>query len=126
MQRLPVDGKKVVEHRITLGTFERNMLQDIATSYRVQAIDPEAMFKILEDPLRIVQIAYGIATTLELIGFETGLPTPGDLPELYQWFTTRDTMGQKARESGQKPIIDILKEFLSGTGDFEGTWPGGY
>ena len=74
MPRLPVDGKKVVEHRITLGTFERNMLQDIATSYRVQAVDPEAMFKILEDPLRIVQIAYGIATTLELIGFETGLP----------------------------------------------------
>ena len=28
MQRLPVDGKKVVEHRITLGTKERQLLGD--------------------------------------------------------------------------------------------------
>jgi len=112
MPRLPVDGKKVVEHRISLGTFERNLLQDIATSYRVQAIDPEAMFKILEDPLRIVQIAYGIATTLELIGFETGLPTPGDIPELYQWFD------QRAKEVGETKfnitttIANALKKLL--------------
>jgi len=26
--RLPVDGKKVIEHRISLGTFERNLLSD--------------------------------------------------------------------------------------------------
>jgi len=26
--RLPVDGKRVIEHRISLGTFERNMLSD--------------------------------------------------------------------------------------------------
>ena len=120
MPRLPVDGKKVIEYRHTFGTKEREILQDLATSFRIQSIDPEAMFKILEDPLRIVQIAYGIATALELVGFETGLPTPGDLPELYQWLTQK----KEINESGVKfSIVELLKDLWSPeTGGF----PGGY
>ena len=34
--RLPVDGKKVIEHRISLGTFERNMLSDFVATKSFQ------------------------------------------------------------------------------------------
>jgi len=34
MPRLPVDGKKVIEHRITLGTKEREMIDRVVGSYQ--------------------------------------------------------------------------------------------
>ena len=34
MPRLPVDGKKVVEHRITFGTKERDMLEGYLSAYQ--------------------------------------------------------------------------------------------
>jgi len=36
--RLPVDGKKVIEHRITFGTKERELLEDFFTSYRITSL----------------------------------------------------------------------------------------
>lgn len=123
MPRLPVDGKKVIEHRITLGTKERDILQDLATSARIHSLDPKMITGLLEDPLRLVQLAYGIATALELIGFETGLPTPGDLPELYTYLTQKDAMGQEASKTGNPSIIELVKNLLSGE---YGGYPGGY
>ena len=38
MPRLPVDGKKVIEHRITLGSKERQLLDNVATSYSINKI----------------------------------------------------------------------------------------
>jgi len=38
LPRLPVDGKKVVEHRFTLGAFERTRLDQIAGSYEFKSI----------------------------------------------------------------------------------------
>ena len=35
MPRLPVDGKKVIEHRITFGTKERDLIQQISNTYRI-------------------------------------------------------------------------------------------
>ena len=34
--RLPVDGKKVIEHRISFGTFERNLLSDLVATKSFQ------------------------------------------------------------------------------------------
>tara|TARA_R110000744_G_C19364772_1_gene561776 strand:+ start:1589 stop:2095 length:507 start_codon:yes stop_codon:yes gene_type:complete len=34
--RLPVDGKKVIEHRISFGTFERNLLSDFVATKSFQ------------------------------------------------------------------------------------------
>ena len=126
--RLPVDGKKVVEHRITLGAIERELLSDISLSYRIQSVDGwgEKYLKILEDPLRLIQIAYGIATLLDLVGIESGLPTPGDLPELYTWLKERDITGKRATDTGNPTILQTIQDFLTGSGPFEGTWPGGY
>ena len=116
MPRLPVDGKKVIEYRHTFGTKEREILEDLATSFRIQAIDPEAMFKILDDPLRVIQIAYSIATVFELLGFETGLPTPGDLPELYQWLTQKSELS-KGRSSALN-LKKFLEQIFSGMADY--------
>lgn len=115
--------KETIEYVIRLQDKERQLLEDLATSYRIQAIDPEAMFKILEDPSRIIQIAYGIATALEILGFETGLPTPVDL---LNYLRERDVMGEKAAATGRPSIFSMVLDFLKGSGDFEGTWPGGY
>ena len=38
MPRLPVDGKKVIEHRITLGGIERESLKSLATSARITSL----------------------------------------------------------------------------------------
>lgn len=107
MPRLPVDGKKVVEHRITFGTKERDLLQDISTSYRIQAIDPEAMMKILEDPLRVIQIGYGLATAIEMLGFETGLPTIADLADWQQERKAKLAETKASVESGDRSIAQI-------------------
>jgi len=41
MPRLPVDGKKVIEHRITFGTKEREILESAAFGYQFNQIsDP--------------------------------------------------------------------------------------
>jgi len=121
--RLPVDGKKVIEYRITLGTKERMIAEDIATSIRISSFNPESILETLDDPTKIVQIAYSIATIIEMFGFETGLPTAGDLPEVYEWFTKRG-LNQDIPKSEDNPSIwDLVRGLL--TGDIGG-YPGGY
>lgn len=122
--RLPVDGKKVIEHRITLGRIEREILRDAATSYRIQSIDIEGMLRILEDPSRVVQIAYGIATALEMLGIETGWPTAADLvPWLLEKRAYTDPF---TGEPGSRSLVDVLQAFWAGELFPGGTWPGGY
>lgn len=123
MPRLPVDGKKVIEYRHTLGTYERQMLNDIAVSYRISAINPETILKILEDPLKLVQIAYSVATILEMFGFETGLPTPADIPELIEWFQNKGIKQDVPKSETNPSIWELLKNLLSGE---YGGYPGGY
>ena len=38
MPRLPVDGKRVIEHRITFGTKEREMLDSALTGYQFNRV----------------------------------------------------------------------------------------
>lgn len=121
--RLPVDGKKVIEHRITLGTKERMIAEEIATSFRIQSVNPQAILETLDDPTKIIQIAYSIATILEIIGIETGLPTPADIPEFIEWFAKRGINQDIARSEDNPSIYDLLKNLLSGE---YGGYPGGY
>jgi len=121
--RLPVDGKKVIEYRITLGTKERQIAEEISTSLRISSIDPKAIIETLDDPTKIIQIAYSIATIAELFGIETGLPTAGDLPEVYEWFAKRGIKQDEARSEDNPSIFDLVKKLLSGE---LGGYPGGY
>jgi len=121
--RLPVDGKKVIEYRITLGTKERQIAEEISTSLRISSIDPKAIIETLDDPTKIIQIAYSIATIAELFGIETGLPTAGDLPEVYEWFAKRGIKQDEVRSEDNPSIFDLVKKLLSGE---LGGYPGGY
>ena len=69
MPRLPVDGKKVIEHRITLGGVERDALKSIATSARITSIaGEEGVLESLTDLDNVVGILATIGFTLELLG----------------------------------------------------------
>ena len=121
MPRSPVDGKKVIEHRISLGTYERNMLNDIALSYRIQAISPKVIMDVLDDPTKVIQIAYSIATIFEMFGMETGLPTVADLPEVITWFTQRGINQSVPRSPDNPSGWELLQKLWSGElGGFKG------
>ena len=67
--RLPVDGKKVIEHRITLGGTERQALKDLALSYRVRALaGDEGILESLTDLDNVVGIMATMGFLLELLG----------------------------------------------------------
>ena len=82
MPRLPVDGKKVIEHRITFGTKERMVLEDLSTSIRISAITGDVpITEILSDPKKVITLVEALATALEIMGIETPIPTPVDAYE---------------------------------------------
>lgn len=69
MPRLPVDGKKVVEHRITFGTKERELIQDLSTSYRISAISGnDSLVEVLGDGTKVIAALGTIGALLELAG----------------------------------------------------------
>ena len=69
MPRLPVDGKKVIEHRITLGTKERQLLQDLTTSYRIDAISGnDSIIEVLGDFGKLTAVLASIGGILEILG----------------------------------------------------------
>jgi len=79
--RLPVDGKKVIEHRITLGTKERELLQDLSTSYRIgQVFDPTV------DLLKDASALYALAVIFEVITGQDipGVITPGEASDFWK------------------------------------------
>ena len=126
MPRLPVDGTRVREVRITLGGKERELLDSLATSARIKSLDYNKLLEFLDDPKKIIEVMYSIATLAEILGIETGLPTIADVPEVIEWFATRDVRGEQAAASGKQSVFELLRDFLTGQGDFEGTFPGGY
>ena len=69
MPRLPVDGKKVIEHRITLGSKERMLLQDAVTSYRIDAMTGnDSVFETLADADKVLAALATLGALLELFG----------------------------------------------------------
>jgi len=68
--RLPVDGKKVVEHRITLGTYEREELDTFVTGVTVKNVG-QPLVALLSDVSALAVIA-GILEALGVIDI-TGL-----------------------------------------------------
>lgn len=85
MPRLPVDGNKVIEHRITLGTYERQQLDRFIDGMQVRnigqgigaATDPiEALFSTT---VGTVGGAFAIAYLLERVfDIDVGVPTDTD------------------------------------------------
>lgn len=66
---MPVDGKKVIEHRITLGGVERESLKSLATSFRIQSIaGDEGVLDSLTDLDNVIGILATGGFILELFG----------------------------------------------------------
>ena len=61
MPRLPVDGNKVVEHRITLGTYERDQLNRFVDGLQIRNIGQG--FGAATDPIEAL-----FATTTGTVG----------------------------------------------------------
>jgi hypothetical protein len=67
--RLPVDGKKVIEHRITLGGVERESLKSLATSFRIQSIaGEEGVLDAFKDVDNVIGILATSGFLLEILG----------------------------------------------------------
>ena len=63
--RLPVDGKKVVEHRVTLGAYEREQLDTMVTGVTVKNIT-QPFVSLISDASAMLVIA-GILEALGII-----------------------------------------------------------
>ena len=70
MPRLPVDGKKVIEYRMTLGTYERERLDRLITSLQVKNIG-EPIVGIMKD---VSATAIFLIMLSELLGFDFKIP----------------------------------------------------
>jgi hypothetical protein len=65
MPRLPVDGKKVIEHRYTLGQYERDQLDTLITGFTVRNVGTPAV-ALLNDVTGLLALT-AIAEALGLI-----------------------------------------------------------
>ena len=119
--RLPVDGSKVKEFRITLGTFERQQLESLVTAVQVEkitkGINNIATADLFASPIKMILFIESVATLLEILGIETPLPTPVDAYE----FLSRKRELYETEETGKQSILDLLQTLWT-----SGGYPGGY
>jgi hypothetical protein len=102
MPRLPVDGKKVIEHRITLGGKERMLLADLATSYRIDAISGnDSVVEVLGDGTKVIAALGTLGAILELLGitdiFDFDDALKGEVMEV------KEKVKEKAKEKATDP-----------------------
>jgi hypothetical protein len=81
MPRLPVDGKKVIEHRFSMGQFERDQLDTLITGMTVKNVSTP-LVALLSDVTAMLTIA-GILEALGLIDLSGIIGRLGD--EFKQW-----------------------------------------
>lgn len=115
MPRLPVDGKKVVEHRVTLGTYEREQLNRFVDGMQIKnigtgigaATDPlEAM---LSNTLGTIGGVYFVAWALKRF-FDIDVPIPTDLEDIQEgWALILESVNltEEGRKELEKYIDDL-------------------
>jgi len=116
---------RVIIHRIEFQEKERELIETFLAVQGVGKVGnlaaglgiPE-LTKDLSEPEKVIGTLYGIATVLEAMGFETGLPTPVDLA---QWWMERDAKMEQvaaqremigAPDNVLKQIIDLFRGLL--------------
>jgi hypothetical protein len=110
MPRLPVDGKKVIEHRITLGGKERELLADLATSYRIDAISGnDSVVEVLGDGTKVIAALGTLGALLELLGITDVFDFDDDMKATIM--PIKDKVEDKIKEKATDPgfIADVLK-----------------
>ena len=117
MPRLPVDGKKVIEHRITLGGVEREALKSIATSARITSIvGDDGILDELGEIDNITAKLAALGFVLELLGITDLFNFDDD--GRAKAFDILQRVSKNAEEKGVsiaagKATIDTLVEILS-------------
>ena len=118
MPRLPVDGKKVVEHRITLGTKERSILEDISASYRIEAITgKDSVVETFSDSSKLLGVLGTIGLVLELLGITDIFNFDEELISRSEEIKNRikDKAKENARENVEEGLdpLNILLNILT-------------
>ena len=125
MTRVNDSGRKkpdrVIEHRISLQTKERELLEDLIASVQFKQLSSGAgslfqglglpeITKQFKDPTQMIGVFYSIAMVLEFLGIETGLPTPADFTGWYQEYQQR--RAQRPDEPKAGTLAMIVKDIL--------------
>ena len=110
MPRLPVDGKRVIEHRISLGGKERQILEDLATSYRIDAISGnDSLVEVLGDGTKVLGALGTIGALLELLGITDIFDFDDDLKAVV--IENKEKIADRIKEKATDPgfIAEVLK-----------------
>ncbi len=116
MPRLPVDGKKVVEYRLTLGTYERERLDSLITSLQVKNIG-EPIVSIMKD---VSATATLLIILSEVFGFKFEIPEivddAGDLVKAFIEQGRQSFVEQEVNASPQRAnsLIGGLRNLVFG------------
>ena len=109
MPRLPVDGKKVIEHRITLGTFERERLDTLITGLTIKNVATPTV-ALLNDVTGMIAI---VAIIDQLFGYQilsAGTSTIEDLVDDVKTFRQQ----RKTSQDANKYVSDYVGEGFFG------------
>ena len=108
MPRLAVDGKRVIEHRISLGGFERNLMQDIATSYRIDSFSGnDSIIEVLSDGSKVIAALGTLGALLELFGITDVFDFDDDL--LASVGGIKEKIKERAKADPLGTWADLLK-----------------
>ena len=111
MPRLPVDGKKVIEHRITLGTFERERLDTLITGLTIKNIGTPTV-ALLNDVTGMIAI---VAIIDQIFGYQILSAGTSTIEELIDDVKTF----RQQRKNSQTPNLSdyagegLVAKFLS-------------
>ena len=113
MPRLPVDGTKVKEIRITLGTKERQIAESSANAAQVNAVNPEKIIDVLTNPTEVISIFYSLATIIEIFGVETGFPLPtlSDVTEYLGELELKREIGKEFTGIAKDAVLGEFREY---------------
>lgn len=111
MPRLPVDGKKVIEHRITFGTKERDLIQQISNTYRIGQVAGPTV-EVLKDSTAL----YALAVVFEVITGQD-LPfviTPEEAGEFwFELYNYNKTNRAEKAASGTGGVGLVIQDFFT-------------
>lgn len=111
MPRLPVDGKKVIEHRITFGTKERDLIQQISNTYRIGQVAGPTV-QVLKDSTAL----YALAVVFEVITGQD-LPfviTPEEAGEFwFELYNYNKTNRAEKAASGTGGVGLVIQDFFT-------------
>lgn len=112
MPRLPVDGKRVIEHRITFGTKERELIQDLVSSYRISAFSGnDSLVEVLGDGSKVLAAVGTIGALLELAGITDVFDFDEALRD--EILQARQSIEEKIKEKGVDIALDIRNPITS-------------